>query len=110
MATERLSQTRPRSMSPNSSPAPPAMANHAAAAAAAAAAPPQTTAPQLRVAWERHAEAMQHNASTRHPVFFTEKLRRPPPSLGSGTGMSPVAHGYIYQDGRRADGNSAPKL
>ncbi|KAK1593895.1 uncharacterized protein LY79DRAFT_173422 [Colletotrichum navitas] len=88
-------------MAPNSSPA---MANHAAAATL------QTRTPQLQATWERYAETVQHNASTRHPVFFTGKLRRPPSSLGPGTGMSPVAHGYVYQDGRRADGNSAPKL
>ncbi|KAF5503875.1 hypothetical protein CGCF413_v004537 [Colletotrichum fructicola] len=35
----------------------------------------------------------QHNASVRHPVFFTEKLRRPPLVLSPGMGMSPVAHG-----------------
>ncbi|KAK0377198.1 hypothetical protein CLIM01_05452 [Colletotrichum limetticola] len=55
----------------------------------------------------------QHNSSIRHPVFFTEKLRRPPVTLAPGMGLSPVAHGYVYQDGRRrltAEGNSAPKL
>ncbi|KAK1965539.1 hypothetical protein LY78DRAFT_693347 [Colletotrichum sublineola] len=87
----------PRSMSPNSSSAAPAMTNHAAAA-------------PLQAAWERHIETVQHNASTRHPVFFTGKLRRLPSSLGLGVGMSPVAHGYVYQDGRRADSTSASKL
>ncbi|WQF80523.1 hypothetical protein CDEST_05537 [Colletotrichum destructivum] len=72
--------------------------------------PPQMRAPQLQTAWERHAGTGQHNSSVRHPVFFTEKLRRPPPSLGPGVGMSPVAHGYVYQDGRRADVASTPKL
>ncbi|KAK2001624.1 hypothetical protein LX36DRAFT_653124 [Colletotrichum falcatum] len=98
-------QTGPRSISPNSSPTAPAMTNHAVAAA-----PLQTRAAQLQAAWERHAETVQHNASIRHPVFFTGKLRRLPSSLGPVMGTSPVAHGYVYQDGRRADGNSVPKL
>lgn len=81
------------------------MTNHATAL------PPQQRALQLQAAWERQAEAAQHNSSIRHPVFFTEKLRRPPLVLGPGVvGLSPVAHGYAYQDGRRADGISAPKL
>ncbi|TDZ14771.1 hypothetical protein Cob_v012376 [Colletotrichum orbiculare MAFF 240422] len=47
--------------------------------------------PQLQVAWERHAEA-HHNVSVRHPVFFTEKLRRPPAVLNPGMGLNPTAH------------------
>ncbi|KAK6220203.1 short-chain dehydrogenase/reductase family oxidoreductase [Colletotrichum tabaci] len=97
-------QARLRVMSNNPSSAAPPMTNHMPAP------PPQMRAPQLQTAWERHAGTGQHNSSVRHPVFFTEKLRRPPPSLGPGMGMSPVAHGYVYQDGRRADVASTPKL
>ncbi|KAF9881578.1 hypothetical protein CkaCkLH20_00724 [Colletotrichum karsti] len=79
---------------------PTAMTNHAATI------PPPSRPLQPLAAWEQHA----HNASVRHPVFFTEKLRRPPLILSPGMGLSPVAHGYVYQDGRRADGSSAPKL
>ncbi|KAF6833457.1 hypothetical protein CPLU01_05495 [Colletotrichum plurivorum] len=58
--------------------------------------PPLPPPPQLQAAWERHADAaQQHNASIRHPVFFTEKLRRPPLVLSAGMGSSPVAHGYL---------------
>lgn len=73
--------------------------------------PPPPRPLQLLAAWERQAEAAaQHNASVRHPVFFTERLRRPPLVLSPGMGLSPVAHGYVYQDGRRADGAVVPKL
>ncbi|KAK4231386.1 hypothetical protein QBC38DRAFT_247364 [Podospora fimiseda] len=33
-----------------------------------------------------------------HPVFFTDKLRRPPFTMGTGPQLNPVAHGYVYQD------------
>ncbi|KAJ3944579.1 uncharacterized protein N0V96_006117 [Colletotrichum fioriniae] len=62
---------------------------------------------------QQQQQQQQHNSSIRHPVFFTERLRRPPVTLAPGMGLSPVAHGYVYQDGRRrlaAEGNSAPKL
>ncbi|TFB01207.1 hypothetical protein CCMA1212_007015 [Trichoderma ghanense] len=70
---------------------------------------PLPTPAQLQALWTRHA----HDASTTHPVFFTERLRKPKPSLGSAaaaaTGSSsPVAHGYVYQEGR--SGATAPKL
>ncbi|KAL0776190.1 hypothetical protein CaCOL14_007477 [Colletotrichum acutatum] len=103
----------------SSSTAAPGMAHHTATAASTQ---PRHPLP-LQSAWERHHVAtaetamvqqqQQHNSSIRHPVFFTEKLRRPPLTLAPGMGLSPVAHGYVYQDGRRrtaAEGNSAPKL
>ncbi|KAK0735817.1 hypothetical protein B0T21DRAFT_192583 [Apiosordaria backusii] len=46
------------------------------------------------------------NPSHCHPVFFTDKLRRPPFTLGSGPQLNPVAHGYVYQDATRANGKS----
>ncbi len=40
--------------------------------------------------------------SVRHPVFFTERLRRKPPSsVPAVSHPSPVAHGYVYQADRR---------
>ncbi|KAL7941509.1 hypothetical protein V8C42DRAFT_334775 [Trichoderma barbatum] len=71
---------------------------------------PAPTAAQLQAIWNKHA-APTHNASTTHPVFFTQKLRKP--SVGSGisgpaAGFSPVAHGYVYQEAR--SGANAPKL
>ncbi|KAM0263006.1 hypothetical protein ACHAQJ_001384 [Trichoderma viride] len=71
---------------------------------------PAPTTAQLQAIWNKHA-APAHNASTTHPVFFTERLRKP--SLPSATpasaaGYSPVAHGYVYQETRT--GANAPKL
>lgn len=61
--------------------------------------PPQLVAP-FQAAWERHA----HDSAHRHPVFFTERLTRPPPAFGIGQApslaMSPVAQGYVYQEGQ----------
>ncbi|KAK1700131.1 hypothetical protein BDP55DRAFT_626783 [Colletotrichum godetiae] len=104
----------------SSSTAAPGMAHHTATTASSQ---PRHPLP-LQSAWERHhiataetvmaqqQQQQQHNSSIRHPVFFTEKLRRPPVTLAPGMGFSPVAHGYVYQDGRRrlAERNSAPKL
>lgn len=62
---------------------------------------------------QQQQQQLQHNSSIRHPVFFTEKLRRPPVTLAPGMGLNPVAHGYVYQDGRRrlaVEGSSPPKL
>ncbi|KAK2730338.1 short-chain dehydrogenase/reductase family oxidoreductase [Colletotrichum kahawae] len=88
----------------NPAAAPPAMTNHTATISRLPLPPPP---PLLHL---QPAAAQQHNASIRHPVFFTEKLRRPPLVLSPGMGMSPVAHGYVYQDGRGADGTAGPKL
>ncbi|PNP59138.1 hypothetical protein THARTR1_01386 [Trichoderma harzianum] len=67
------------------------------------------TTAQLQAIWNKHA-APAHNASTTHPVFFTERLRKP--SVGAAipapaAGFSPVAQGYVYQEARSAN---APKL
>ncbi|KAH8889814.1 NAD(P)-binding protein [Thozetella sp. PMI_491] len=64
--------------------------------------------PYSHDSWER---SNLHNASHRHPVFFTEKLRRPPFAIASGAQSSPVAQGYIYQESqRRTDSGTGPKL
>lgn len=48
------------------------------------------------------------DASRRHPVFFTDRLKRAPSgvSAGGGAWVSPVAQGYVFNDGvrRRIDG------
>lgn len=61
---------------------------------------------QLQPVWDKHF----HSASTRHPVFFTERLRRSPVLTGPSMANSPVAHGYAYQDALRKEGTSVPKL
>lgn len=43
----------------------------------------------------------------RHPVFFTDRLKKAPVGVSSGGGLwsSPVAKGYVFNDGaRREDG------
>ncbi|KAM5342329.1 hypothetical protein ACJ41O_013295 [Fusarium nematophilum] len=55
------------------------------------------TQPQS-VAWPRH---IPHCASTRHPAFFTDRLRRAPPAFASGVLDSPVTQGYVYQETER---------
>ncbi|KAK7704597.1 hypothetical protein SLS64_008361 [Diaporthe eres] len=74
--------------------------------------PPQLVAP-FQAAWERHAHHQAHDSAHRHPVFFTERLMRPPPAFGIGQApslaMSPVAQGYVYQEGQ-AKATHASKL
>ncbi|KAF2658804.1 hypothetical protein K491DRAFT_592374 [Lophiostoma macrostomum CBS 122681] len=51
-----------------------------------------------------------YDSAVRHPVFFTEQLRKPPfpvPEVAS-RGYSPVAKGYIMEC-RRVDANGAPR-
>ncbi|KAL2267594.1 hypothetical protein VTJ83DRAFT_4871 [Remersonia thermophila] len=50
-------------------------------------------------AWGQQPRPQQLDASHCHPVFFTNKLRRPPFGALSGQQSSPVAHGYVYRDG-----------
>lgn len=70
---------------------------------------PAPTAAQLQAIWSKHA-APAHNASTTHPVFFTERLRKASfalPAAASAAVFNPVAQGYVYQEARSAN---APKL
>jgi len=61
--------------------------------------------------WGGPTQRQQHNSSHCHPVFFTDKLRRPPFSLLPGLQSSPVAHGYVYQDAPRGSEKVAgPRL
>ncbi|KAF2248818.1 hypothetical protein BU26DRAFT_483872 [Trematosphaeria pertusa] len=55
-------------------------------------------------------QRMVYDSAVRHPVFFTEQLRKPPfpiPQIAS-QGWSPVASGYI-QEQRKADASGIPK-
>jgi len=60
----------------------------------------------LQAAWERHAA---YDPSIRHPVFFTDRLRKPL-AVVSALHASPVAHGYAYQGGPRLQRDTGPKL
>ncbi|KXX76109.1 hypothetical protein MMYC01_207243 [Madurella mycetomatis] len=81
----------------------------AATAATAATPAPQELIVPCQAIWTR-----QHpvrDSSHCHPVFFTDKLRRPPFTVLSGPQSSPVAHGYAYQDAPRGVEKSAgPRL
>lgn len=47
------------------------------------------------------------DASKRHPVFFTDRLKKAPAGVNAGNGnwVSPVAMGYVFNDGvKRAEG------
>ncbi len=46
------------------------------------------------------------DVSKRHPVFFTERLKKAPAGVNAGGGVwsSPVAEGYVFNDGVRREG------
>ncbi|OAG10217.1 uncharacterized protein CC84DRAFT_1084440, partial [Paraphaeosphaeria sporulosa] len=90
-------------------------------------APPQspgytpTTAPQLKP--RSQIEAMPpfsssplvpprnvYDSAVRHPVFFTEQLRKAPFPIPTAAthGWNPVASGYIFEQ-RKAEANGIPK-
>ncbi|KAH8678925.1 hypothetical protein BGZ60DRAFT_428742 [Tricladium varicosporioides] len=50
--------------------------------------------------------------SRRHPVFFTDRLKKAPYGVSSGGGAwsSPVAEGYIFNDGEMAKREEGPRL
>jgi hypothetical protein len=62
---------------------------------------------QVPIQVRRQAQ-MVLDASIRHPVFFTEKLKKAPNGVAAGnTGWgSPVATGYVFNDGVRREGES----
>jgi hypothetical protein len=54
-----------------------------------------------------------YDASVRHPVFFTDRLKRAPNGVGAGNGDgsskgwgSPVAVGYVFNDGVKRESGS----
>ncbi|KAI8959019.1 hypothetical protein F5Y11DRAFT_18700 [Daldinia sp. FL1419] len=55
--------------------------------------------------------AMGMDASSLHPVFFTERLRRSPLLFDAAGVISPVAYGYAYQETQRGhDGTISSRL
>lgn len=63
--------------------------------------PPFAAAAQLRNSQTLGLGPQQLDASTRHPVFFTERLKKAPAGVawGGGAWCSPVAEGYVFEDG-----------
>lgn len=57
-------------------------------------------------------EQQQFFSALRHPVFFTERFKKAPPGVNSGGGgwQSPVAEGYVYNDGVRRSVDGAARL
>ncbi|KAI1658004.1 hypothetical protein F4813DRAFT_67585 [Daldinia decipiens] len=54
---------------------------------------------------------MKMDASSLHPVFFTERLQRSPFVFDAAGVTSPVAHGYAYPETqRRTDGTISSRL
>jgi hypothetical protein len=54
----------------------------------------------------------QFFSAVRHPVFFTNRLQKAPPGVNDGGGgwQTPVAEGYVYNDGVRRSVDGAVKL
>jgi hypothetical protein len=44
------------------------------------------------------------DASVRHPVFFTDRLKKSPNGVGDDGWTSPVAAGYVFNDDVRREG------
>ncbi|KAF8849130.1 hypothetical protein BDZ45DRAFT_753089 [Acephala macrosclerotiorum] len=57
-------------------------------------------------------ERRQFFSALRHPVFFTDRFKKAPPGINTGGGswQSPVAEGYVYNDGARRSIDGAVKL
>ena len=62
---------------------------------------------------DRGLGAAAYDASVRHPVFFTERLKRAPNGVEAGNGDgsakgwgSPVATGYVFNDGPKRESES----
>lgn len=66
---------------------------------------------KMQAAWERHQPPPPNDAATRHPVFFTSRLRRCAMAEGGAPvpRSSPVAQGYAYQETVRAE-SGGPRL
>ncbi|KAL2349711.1 hypothetical protein BJ546DRAFT_866359, partial [Cryomyces antarcticus] len=65
--------------------------------------PPHLSPLSLQARMPSSPVTQHYNASIRHPVFFTERLRKAPfplPIAARGS-MSPVAEGYILEDRRK---------
>ncbi|OCK90239.1 uncharacterized protein K441DRAFT_580025 [Cenococcum geophilum 1.58] len=75
--------------------------------------PPFGPMPQAPMLQSRVTDLMQHryDSAIRHPVFFTEQLRKPPFPLpeNASHGLNPVAHGYITEN-RRPDAGTGGRI
>jgi len=75
--------------------------------------PPFNPMPQAPMLQSRVTSLMQHryDSAVRHPVFFTEQLRKPPFPLpeNASQGLNPVAHGYITEN-RRPDAGTEGRI
>jgi hypothetical protein len=50
---------------------------------------------------------MVMDSAIRHPVFFTDRLKKAPNGVGTGNGMgSPVTEGYVFEAGVRKEGGA----
>ncbi|KAH6676633.1 hypothetical protein B0J14DRAFT_358171 [Halenospora varia] len=79
--------------------------------------PPHVPAPlaQMEELWRAQGGAptgLVLDPSRRHPVFFTDRLKKAPYGVASGGGAwsSPVAEGYIFNDGGTARREEGPRL
>ncbi|KUJ07045.1 uncharacterized protein LY89DRAFT_743368 [Mollisia scopiformis] len=54
----------------------------------------------------------QFQSAMRHPVFFTDRFKKAPPGVNSGNGSwsTPVAEGYVYNDGVRKGVDGSARL
>ncbi len=69
---------------------------------AAALSPASNVTPQVR-------QQIMLDAAVRHPVFFTDRLKKAPMGVkaGGGSWVSPVAEGYVFNDGVKRDASGA---
>ncbi|KAG9241698.1 hypothetical protein BJ878DRAFT_519299 [Calycina marina] len=53
----------------------------------------------------RTEQQMAHDAAMRHPVFFTDRLKKTPAGVQTGnmSWASPIARGYVFEDGERRE-------
>lgn len=53
---------------------------------------------ELKTAWEEFTMTLILDSKTRHPVFFTDRLKRAPNGVDAGSWISPVAAGYVFEE------------
>ncbi|RFU26601.1 hypothetical protein B7463_g9737, partial [Scytalidium lignicola] len=58
----------------------------------------ETSQVEMEAAWDELATTLVLDSSTRHPVFFTERLKRVPNGVDAGAWISPVAAGYVFEE------------
>jgi len=52
----------------------------------------------------------QFLSALRHPVFFTDRFMKAPTGVNAGGGTTPVATGYVYNDGLQRSIDSSARL